>query len=108
MRLRLRSVLTRGEEETDAGGRSNGTVRDDWGLFAFLIIFYRRGERLARRWWWLPGWAFAAVTQLPALLAVAWLVRRSLAKKKSSGCGGDCGCPASEVKAAASEIARRK
>jgi hypothetical protein len=74
VRLRLRSVLSRGEEEADAGGRSHGTVRDDWGLFAFLIIFYRRGERLARRWWWLPGWAFAAVTQLPALLAVAWLL----------------------------------
>ncbi len=26
------------------------------------------------RLWWLPGWLFAAVTQLPALLAVAWLV----------------------------------
>jgi hypothetical protein len=24
--------------------------------------------------WWLPGWAFAAVTIAPALLAVAWLV----------------------------------
>ena len=33
-----------------------------------------RGRRLARRWRWLPGWAFAAVTQAPALLAVAWLV----------------------------------
>ena len=32
------------------------------------------GQRLARRWPWLPGWAFAAVTQAPALLAVAWLV----------------------------------
>lgn len=27
-----------------------------------------------RHWWWLPGWAFAAVTLLPALFAVAWLV----------------------------------
>jgi hypothetical protein len=26
------------------------------------------------RWWWLPGWLFAALTQLPALLAIAWLV----------------------------------
>ena len=26
------------------------------------------------RAWWLPGWVFAAVTQLPALLAIAWLV----------------------------------
>jgi hypothetical protein len=31
-------------------------------------------ERLADRWWWLPGWVFAAVTIAPALLAVAWLV----------------------------------
>lgn len=38
-------------------------------------------------------------------LTVIWLVRRSLAKKKS-GCGGDCGCPASEVKAAAEKIAK--
>jgi hypothetical protein len=40
-------------------------------------------------------------------LAVVWLVRRSLAKKKA-GCGGDCGCPASEVKAAAASLPRRK
>ena len=33
-----------------------------------------RPVRLARRWPWLPGWAFAAVTQAPALLAIAWLV----------------------------------
>src|SRR6202034_168166 len=33
-----------------------------------------RGGRLARRWSWLPGWVFAAVTQAPALLAIAWLV----------------------------------
>jgi hypothetical protein len=39
-------------------------------------------------------------------LAVAWLVRRSLAKKKSAGCGGDCGCPASEVKVRAAKIAK--
>lgn len=24
--------------------------------------------------WWLPGWVFAAVTQFPALLAIAWLL----------------------------------
>jgi hypothetical protein len=39
-------------------------------------------------------------------LAVAWLVRRSLAKRKNPGCGGDCGCPSSEVKAAAAKIPR--
>ena len=39
-------------------------------------------------------------------LEVTWLVRRSLAKRKNPGCGGDCGCPSSEVKAAAAKIAR--
>jgi hypothetical protein len=24
--------------------------------------------------WWLPGWTFAAITQAPAVLAVAWLI----------------------------------
>ena len=33
-----------------------------------------RGARLAHRSWWLPGWAFAAITQAPAVLAVAWLL----------------------------------
>jgi hypothetical protein len=74
VRLRLRPVPPRGDEEADAGGRSHGTVRDDWGVLSYFILFYRRGERLARRLRWLPGWTFAAVTQLPALLAVAWLV----------------------------------
>jgi len=31
--------------------------------------------------------------------AAAWLVRRSLAKRKNPGCGGDCGCPTDELKA---------
>jgi hypothetical protein len=31
-------------------------------------------RRRYRHWWWLPGWLFAALTVLPALLAVAWLV----------------------------------
>ena len=39
-------------------------------------------------------------------LAVIWLVRRALAKRKNPGCGGDCGCPSSEVKAAAAKILR--
>jgi hypothetical protein len=30
--------------------------------------------------------------------AVIWLSLRTLAKKKNPGCGGDCGCPASELK----------
>ena len=41
-------------------------------------------------------------------LAVVWLVRRSIRKKKSGGCAGDCGCPASEVKSAAATVQRRK
>jgi hypothetical protein len=32
-------------------------------------------------------------------LAAAWLVWRSLAKKKNPGCGGDCGCATDELKA---------
>jgi hypothetical protein len=31
-------------------------------------------RRRYRRWWWLPGRLFAGITQLPALLAMAWLV----------------------------------
>jgi len=32
-------------------------------------------------------------------LAAAGLIWRSLAKRRSGGCGGDCGCPSSELKA---------
>jgi len=31
-------------------------------------------------------------------LAVTWLVRRALAKKKSGGCGDDCGAISPEMK----------
>lgn len=31
-------------------------------------------RRRYKRWWWVPGWLFAAITQLPALLAMAWLL----------------------------------
>jgi hypothetical protein len=38
-------------------------------------VFYgRRFWRRTRLPSWLPGWAFAAVTQAPALIAIAWLV----------------------------------
>ncbi len=45
-----------------------------------------------------------AETQTLAALAVVaiaavWLVRRTLAKRKNPGCGGDCGCPTGEFKA---------
>ena len=32
-------------------------------------------------------------------LAATWLIARALAKRKNPGCGGDCGCPSSELKA---------
>jgi MYXO-CTERM domain-containing protein len=51
-----------------------------------------------------PFQTFAALVLVA--LAAAWLVRRSLAKKKQPGCGSDCGCASSEVKAAAAKIAR--
>ena len=80
-------------EEADASGQGQGSVRDKKeekrrqpfvappavtsGLLA-LDRFYRRAseeaERLAERWWWLPGRAFAALTMAPALLAIALLV----------------------------------
>jgi hypothetical protein len=33
-------------------------------------------------------------------LAAGWLLWRAVAKRGKPGCGGDCGCPASEMKAA--------
>ncbi len=45
----------------------------------------------------------AEIQTLIALAVVAvtaaWLVLRAIAKRKNPGCGGDCGCPASEIKA---------
>ncbi|MEO6875568.1 MAG: FeoB-associated Cys-rich membrane protein [Opitutaceae bacterium] len=35
---------------------------------------------------------------LVVALAVTWLVRRALAKKKSGGCGDDCGAISPEMK----------
>ena len=80
-------------EEPDAVGQGEGSVRDELGQTpgAPLVIppavtsgllalrrSYRRaaqeGERLAERWWWLPGRAFAVLTMAPALLAIALLV----------------------------------
>lgn len=33
-----------------------------------------RTPRRSQRWWWVPGWLFAAVTVLPVVAAIAWLV----------------------------------
>ena len=32
-------------------------------------------------------------------IAITWLLWRVLAKRNQPGCGGGCGCPASEIKA---------
>jgi hypothetical protein len=45
-----------------------------------------------------PQFQTAAALVIVAVTAT-WLVARSLAKKKNSGCGGDCACPADELKA---------
>ena len=37
-------------------------------------------------------------------LAAVWLVWRALAKRNKPGCGGDCGCPSSEIKATAAKL----
>lgn len=40
-----------------------------------------------------------SIVALAAVAAAAgWLLRRYLAKRAQPGCGGDCGCPASELK----------
>lgn len=75
------------DEEADAAGGNHELVPDHQearrrqrftgALSAAGRLYYRAaasGGRLARRVWWLPGWAFAAVTVAPALLAIAWLV----------------------------------
>ena len=44
----------------------------------------------------------ATLQTLVALIIVAatatWLVLRAVAKRKNPGCGGNCGCPATEIK----------
>src|SRR3984957_4959690 len=79
--------------EADAAEPGAGSVRDDIeqqpgpplavppavtnALLAFQRSYRRaaeEGERLAERWWWLPGRAFAVITIAPALLAIALLV----------------------------------
>jgi hypothetical protein len=37
-------------------------------------------------------------------LAATWLVLRAFARRRQPGCGGDCGCPASEVKTAGAKL----
>jgi hypothetical protein len=39
-----------------------------------------------------------AVALAIAAVAVAWLAARALSRRRRDGCGGDCGCPSSELK----------
>ena len=42
---------------------------------------------------------FQTIAALAIVAAAAtWLILRAIAKRKQPGCGGDCGCPASEIK----------
>jgi hypothetical protein len=34
-------------------------------------------------------------------IAATWLVRRAFAKKKTPGCGGDCGCAPQKISSSA-------
>jgi FeoB-associated Cys-rich membrane protein len=44
-----------------------------------------------------PGFqTFAA--SLAVVLAAAWLGFRAYSRRAKPGCGGDCGCPAAELK----------
>jgi hypothetical protein len=60
---------------TVTGARAATRVRSAPAVLAApLVSAAATVRRRSQRLWWLPGWAFAAVTQFPALLAVAWLV----------------------------------
>ncbi len=71
----------RSDPETKPWPRFSGARTSGARLSAFYSRVAARGGRAAARgprpgpgWRWLPGWAFAAVTLVPTLLAVAWLV----------------------------------
>ena len=58
-------------DATVTGARTATKVRSAPAVLAAPIAAVRRRSRGL---WWLPGWVFAAVTQFPALIAIAWLV----------------------------------
>lgn len=79
MRLRLPAVLARGgdaQRETVSRVTSANGLGDANGEAEAIqekqepVLTDQRPQR----WSWLPGWVFAAVTQAPALIAMAWLV----------------------------------
>jgi hypothetical protein len=62
------------DREPERRQRASVARRAAGGLLALCSGAAVRGGRLAHRLWWLPGWVFAAITQAPAVLAVAWLI----------------------------------
>jgi hypothetical protein len=61
--------------DTVTGARAGTKVRSATAVLALPIVSVAATvRRRTRRWWWLPGWLFAAITLVPALLAMAWLV----------------------------------
>ena len=83
MRIRLPAVIVRGSENPapvpddlgrEPGPRFGGAWTGAGRLAGLQAAASACGGRLARLWEWLPSWAFAALTQAPALLAVAWLL----------------------------------
>ncbi len=61
-------------QEPERRQRASAARAAAGGLLALCSGAAVRGARLAHRLWWLPGWVFAAITQAPAVLAVAWLI----------------------------------
>jgi len=69
----------------------------DWHRVGFICSLYSRPAG------W-PDFEMTAEMQTFSALALvafaaSWLVLRALAKKRNPGCGGDCGCPSSGIKA---------
>src|SRR5215471_10011031 len=66
----------------DSGARAGTRMRPSPAVLVAPVVSLTAPVALAasamrrryRRWWWLPGRLFAGITQLPALLAMAWLV----------------------------------
>jgi hypothetical protein len=79
--IEAKHASVRNDEDTKPWPRFSGTrTAAEWGRGVYSWAAARgrrvaaRGRRLARSRPGEAGWAFAAVTQAPTLLAVAWLV----------------------------------
>jgi hypothetical protein len=67
-------VLARGDERPAPPAAEPGSVARRLPPFYWTYRgIVARISGLSRGWRWVPGWAFAAVTLAPALLAMAWL-----------------------------------